>query len=65
MGFRLHVRPVEGRTVQERLTVPVNPLAGVIVIVDGPIAFASTVTSLGLAANANSVLCAVIVTVAL
>ena len=49
VGLRVQVRPVEGETVLVRVTVPVNPLIGAIVMVEVPAWPASTVAEVGLA----------------
>lgn len=40
LAGQLGVRPVGGETVVEKVTVPVNPLEGVIVILSRPVALA-------------------------
>ena len=49
VGDSVHVRPEDGLIVVDRLTVPVNPFRGVMVIVDGPLLLASSVMLVGLA----------------
>jgi len=53
VGLRVHVRPA-GETDEVRATVPVNPCRGATVIVDVPVAPASTVTLVGLAVTEKS-----------
>jgi hypothetical protein len=53
-GERVHINPVEGETVVERLTVPVNPLTAVTVIVDVPGEPTAMLTLVGLAAMEKS-----------
>ena len=43
-GDRLHVKPTEGETIAESVTVPENPLRLLTVLVDGPTVPAMTVT---------------------
>jgi len=52
-GFREHVRPA-GETELAKVTVPVNPLTGDIIIVDEAIDPAFTVTREALAATVKS-----------
>ncbi len=54
VGLRLHVRPVAGDMVEVRPTVPVKPLTGATVMVDVPVAPATTVTAIGLAVTVKS-----------
>jgi len=49
VGVRVHVRPVEGDTVEVRLTTPANPLTAVAVIVEVLATPAFTVKVVGLA----------------
>ena len=49
VGFRVHVRPVEGETVSDNATVPVNPLVPVTVTVEVPGEPATTLMVVGLA----------------
>jgi len=50
----VQVRPVEGETVGETVTVPVKPLTAVTVMVEVPAEPAATMTLVGLAAMAKS-----------
>jgi hypothetical protein len=54
VGVRLQVRPVLGEIVDERATVPANPLNDVMDIAEVPLAPAKTVTLVGLAASVKS-----------
>ena len=49
VGDSVHVRPEDGLVVVDSETVPVNPLSGATVIVEVPLAPASTVRLVGLA----------------
>lgn len=51
----VHVRPVAGETVADRLTVPVKPLTGETVIIEEPETVAFTLTVVGLAVIVKSV----------
>jgi hypothetical protein len=61
VGVKVQVRPTEGDIVNVRATVPVNALAGAMVMVDIPVAPTLTWTAVGLAVTVKSV--TVIVTV--
>jgi hypothetical protein len=63
-GVRVHVRPV-GDTELVRVTVPVNPLTGAMVIVDVAAVPAFTLTLVGLAVTVKSGMATLNVTVAL
>ena len=54
VGDNVHVRPVDGRTVSERVTVPVKPFRAVTVIVEVPAAPTITVRLVGFAATPKS-----------
>jgi hypothetical protein len=49
VGDNVHVRPVDGETLEVRVTVPVKPFCAVTVIVEEPAAPARTVKLVGLA----------------
>ncbi len=53
VGLSVQVRPA-GDTAEVRATVPVNPWRGATVIVEVPVAAASTVTLVGLAVTEKS-----------
>jgi hypothetical protein len=53
-GVTEQARPVAGLTEVARVTVPVKPLMGVIVIVDVPVEPANTVTLMGFAVTEKS-----------
>ena len=54
VGESVHVRPVVGDTVADRLTVPVNPFTGKTVIVEVPVEPATNATLVGLAVIVKS-----------
>ena len=54
VGFRLHTRPVDGETVSDSETVPVNPLTADAVMVEVPGDPTVAVTLVGLAARVKS-----------
>ena len=54
VGDNVHVRPVDGETVSERVTVPVKPFSAVTVIVETPAVPRTTVRLVGLAAKLKS-----------
>ena len=54
VGVRVQVRPVEGDTVEARLTTPAKPLTAVMVTVEVPATPALTVTLVGLVAIVKS-----------
>ncbi len=53
-GLRVHVNPVEGEDAADRATVPMNPLTGVIVIVDVADNPAFALADVGLAVTLKS-----------
>ncbi len=65
VGLREAVSPVDGLTVAVRLTVPLNPLMGVMVIVEVPVPPTDMVNEAGLAVMVKSgvVTCSVITAV--
>jgi hypothetical protein len=54
VGESVHVRPVVGDTVADRLTVPVNPFTAETVMVEVPLEPATNATLVGLAAIVKS-----------
>ena len=54
VGDNVHVRPVDGETVSDRVTVPVKPFSPVTVTVEAPALPRTTVTLAGLAATLKS-----------
>ena len=54
MGLSVQVRPVEGDTVSDRVTVPVKPLTAAIVIVDVPADPKTTETVVGFTLTVKS-----------
>lgn len=54
VGVRVHASPVDGETPAVRATVPVKLLTDVTVMVDVPLAPATTLTVVGLAATVKS-----------
>ena len=54
VGLRLHMRPVPRDNEWVRSTAPVNPLSGIIVIVEVPVLPSATVTLVGLAEISKS-----------
>ena len=54
VGLRVQVRPVEGDTVSDSVTVPVKPLTAAVVIVDVPADPKTTETVVGLALTVKS-----------
>jgi hypothetical protein len=54
VGNSVHVSPVAGETVADRLTEPVNPFTGEAVIVEVPLDPATKATVVGLAVTVKS-----------
>jgi hypothetical protein len=63
VGFRLHARPVEGETDEVKVTVPVKPFNGVMVIVEVAVEPTRVVALVGLEVIVNSVMLTVTVEV--
>lgn len=55
-GVRVHVIPVEGNIDRVRVSVPVNPSTGAMVMVEVPAAPASTVTVVGAVVTVKSLI---------